>query len=150
MWQWVSFHWDSNSFKIQVTFLVRKKIEDMKVLQLNKELLSLYSFWYNSDGTPWHIKLIRQIKITLMIFCLLFGWASSVVLIVKYIAIDLQKSLYAVFQVAAEFGANYTVVVACLYPESTEGIFKRLNDIRDKGNISNDSNRHGPRIMRHI
>lgn len=108
----------------------------MKVLQLNKEILELYNVRYSSNGTPWVTILVHQVKVTLMFICLFFGWVSSVVFIIIHLKTDLQKSLYAVFQIAAEFTANHTVCIGCLYPELIDGIFIKLNDIRDNGNFN--------------
>lgn len=105
----------------------------MEVLQLNRELLDLFRFRAKSDGTPWYTKLRRQVIIAVMLIFLLFGWASSVVFIVKYIKIDTISALYAIFQVASEFSANYTVFVMCLYPETTDSMFIKFNDVRKNG-----------------
>lgn len=107
----------------------------MKVLQLNRELFELYNVRYGLNGISWLTILVHQIKVTLMFICLFFGWSSSVVFIFIHVKTDLQRSLYAVFQVAAELTANYTVLIACLYPELVDNIFIKLNDLRENGNF---------------
>lgn len=107
----------------------------MKVLQLNREVLELYNILYSSNGTPWFTIFVHQIKVALMFICLFFGWFSSVIFIIIHVKTDLQQSLYAVFQIAAEFTANYTVCIACLYPDLIDAIFVKLNDIRENGNF---------------
>lgn len=105
----------------------------MKVLQLNKELLALYDVLGVSDSRPWKIKLRRQIIVTAMLICLLCGWSFSMAFIIMYLKTDLQNALYAIFQVAAEFSANYTVLIACLYPKLIDTVFVKLNYVRENG-----------------
>lgn len=105
----------------------------MPTLELNRELLEVYSAFFSSGNKPWKIRLRHQIIVLIMFGCLLFGWSSSVVFIIMYQKADMRNALYAVFQVAGEFSANFTVLVACIYPKSVENIFIKLNDVRENG-----------------
>lgn len=108
----------------------------MSILRLNKELLELYGGFSSSSNTSWKIRLRHQILVLIMFVCLLFGWSSSVVFIIMYQKTDIRDALYAVFQVAGEFSANFSVLVACMYPKSIENIFIKLNDVRENGKFA--------------
>lgn len=105
----------------------------MTILQLNKELLDVFCVFSRSESSSWRIRLKRLIILLFLFVCLLFGWSTSVIFIIKYRKSDLRSALYAVFQVAGEFSANFTVFIACVFPQLIKNIFIKLDVIREHG-----------------
>lgn len=107
----------------------------MEPLQLNRELLTYICACSPPKNTPWSIKLRRHIIVIIMIILLMFGWISSVVFIIKYVKVDLRNALYAIFQIAAEFSASYTLLTAYIQPGSSLTVFLKFKNIRENCKI---------------
>lgn len=108
----------------------------MEPLQLNRELLTYICMCTPAKGTSLHVRVCHQILFVITLTCLMFGWIASLVYIVLYVKNDLRGALYAIFQVAAEFSASYTILSSYLHPDATLAIFNKFKHIRDSGNIS--------------
>ena len=108
----------------------------MEPLQLNRELLTYICMCTPAKGTSLHVRVCHQILFVIILTLLMFGWIASVVYIALYVKSDLRGALYAIFQVAAEFSASYTVLSTYLHPDATLAIFNKFKYIRDSGNIS--------------
>lgn len=105
----------------------------MDPLKLNRELLTYICACSAPRGTRWYIRVCYQALAVVLTIFLIFGCVSSIVYIVQYLKTDLQSALYAVFQVAAEFSAFYTMIMVCLNPNATLAVFLKLNHIRENG-----------------
>lgn len=105
----------------------------MDPLKLNRELLTYICACSAPRGTRLYIRVCYQASAVVLIIFLIFGCVSSIVYIIEYLKTDLQSALYAIFQVAAEFSAFYTMIMVCMNPNSTLTVFLKLNHIREKG-----------------
>lgn len=107
----------------------------MEPLKLNRELMTYVCTCTPPKDTPLLVRVRRQILFMVMLILLMFGWISSVVYIIKYVKTDLRNSLYAIFQIAAEFGGSYTILSAYLHPDSALNVFNKFKYIREHGKV---------------
>lgn len=105
-------------------------------LLLIREFMTLISTCAPLEATSWNFRLFRRILFAIIMFCLTFGWVSSIDFIIKYLETDLQSALYAIFQIAAEFSAFYTVFVTYLNRKTVLTSFIKFKEIRENGKIS--------------
>lgn len=105
-------------------------------LLLIREFMTLISTCAPLEVTSWNVQLFRRILFAIIMFCLTFGWVSSIDFIIKYLKTDLQSALYAIFQIAAEFSAFYTVFVTYLNQKTVLTAFIKFKEIRESGKIS--------------
>lgn len=57
---------------------------------------------------------------------------ASIVFFIKFVSIDLEESLYAIFQIGASIVAVYIAIVAYFLQHKINGIFKGLTAIYGK------------------
>lgn len=108
----------------------------MEPLQLNQELMTLICVCASSEATPWFIKVRRLALVVTMLILLSFGWVSSIVFIILYFQTDLRSALYAIFQIAAEFSAWYTVIVTFTNPKLVQRVILKFRKVRSEGNVN--------------
>lgn len=74
-----------------------------------------------------------QIGITsLFVLTLFCGLTASVVYFVKFVSIDLEKSLYTVLQIGGTLLVLYTFTVLCLSRNKINAVFEHLTQIYDE------------------
>lgn len=102
-------------------------------MQLNRELMTAICVCAPSEKLSKIDKIHREIFGILIQMLLLYGYGTSIIFIWKYLKSDLPNALYAIFQVAGEFGAWYTVFITYLHSGSVLIVFNKLKDIRENG-----------------
>lgn len=108
----------------------------MQPLQPNKDLLTLIWVCQPAENTIWYIKCRNIAMCMLSIGLLIFGGIDSVVYIDRYILVDLENALYAIFQVAAEFSASYTLVSSVILSKTLDNLIKIFYLIHDKRKLN--------------
>lgn len=85
-------------------------------------------FPFQKDTTT--TKKIVYIFFTLNIFFLhLCALAASAAFIIKFISIDMQRSVFALLQFGTFFSTMYSIIVAFFVREKIIGIFKKISKI---------------------
>lgn len=105
-----------------------------KPLQLNQVLMTLFIIPTAAEA-PWYIRRCRQVIVYLALLFTTFGYGASIDFIIKYLKTDVGSALYAVYQVAAEFGASYSILIALLLPKALQNIFSSIQHVRETGEI---------------
>lgn len=83
-----------------------------------------------------------RIGITSLIVITLFcGFIASVVFFVKFVSIDLEKSLYTVFQIVGTLLILYSFIVLYLFRNEINAIFEHLTEIYDECKLLLNKNR---------
>lgn len=104
-----------SSSKIEIQFHLklikcRSFISKMEPLATNKRLLILFSGYYSKDNIPkWRQR--ANAFFTFTVFAaIIYGIIVSAAFFLKYVSIDLERSLYAIIQISAMSSAVYTIV----------------------------------------
>lgn len=103
----------------------------MKPLEYNLKIFQIMAVFPVSDGTPSRIK-YRNYCFGIFIFLAATLTAiSSITSVVVYLKSDLEKTLYAMFQVAGLVYVSYSYAVAHVTWKRLRNIFSRLQKICD-------------------
>lgn len=112
----------------------------MKPLKTNQQVLTWLGVCRAADTVSIPKKLIY-------IFAAFFGFSvvftslsASVAFFVKFVQIDLEESLYALFQIASFSGLSYIILTAFIMRNKINGIFNRLSHIYDACKLYHTNN----------
>lgn len=104
----------------------------MKPLETMQRLLIWFCVFPAEEGTSELRKLIYIAFSVIGLISSIIGVVSSAVYTIEFLSIDLENSLYAVFQFAAASGTFYTAIVAFIYRRRVHGIFTALEKLYRK------------------
>lgn len=118
--------------KSTVNHQYRLNIMTMKPLEYNLKIFQMMAVFPVPDGTGSHIK-YRNYCFGIFIFLSAVLTAiSSITSVVVYLTSDLEKTLYAMFQVGAMVYVSYSYVVFHIIWKRLRNIFPRLQKISDE------------------
>lgn len=87
----------------------------------------------DESASQWQ-KFAYNICGTIAVVSIISGFVSNVVFCVQFISLDLERSMFAVMFVAAQFGVIYMAVVAIIFKrQKINTIFKNLAIIYGDG-----------------
>lgn len=73
------------------------------------------------------------------------SWAGALAYIISYVSIDLEGSLYAVFQLCAVGSVSYILIAAFFLRFRITAIFKQLTEIYDASTTNEPIFRYQPK-----
>lgn len=107
----------------------------MKPLLTNQKVLMWLCIYPVNENASKFVKLARVAFTFLVIITELFGLIASVVFFMKFFSVDLEKSLYTIFQIVALISNLYMFVVLCGYRYKIIDVFKHLTEIYNASKI---------------
>lgn len=100
----------------------------MQPLILSRQLLTWHCLCYEKGSPVWK-QLIRIVLSASAFLMNLSCVPTSILYVLKFLSVNLEESLYALFQVAACTSAAYVVAIAFRMRYRTANLFKMLEDI---------------------
>lgn len=97
-----------------------------------REFLVWYSVYPADENTPKWKKCAHIMSSCLICFIHLIATECSVAYLIKYLSVDLEKSLYAILQIVACFSAFYACIVMWLTRQKVTKMFENLSKIYNK------------------
>lgn len=106
----------------------------MRPLKLNQQLMT-WIFINSSSETTSLLKRVVYIFLGCAVFASqLAAFAASVAFLIKFLSIDIERSLYTSFQILTSAPAAYMFVVACVSRHKINALFGSLTTICDESN----------------
>lgn len=102
----------------------------MKPLTTNQRVLTLLSFPID-QSLSWRDRLIGLILLPTMLASYMISISLTVLYFLKFKSIDLEKSLYAVFQMGAGLHLASAIIIILLSRYKLSAIFEHLQEIYD-------------------
>lgn len=106
----------------------------MKVLELNRQ--SFILLWiFPTPKTDGKLIKFRNILISLIhLYAIIASLIFSIGFAYKYVKIDLENTLYALFQIAAYGSQSYSMVIGYKLGSKIAQLFPKLQQIYDSSN----------------
>lgn len=101
----------------------------MKVLVTTQRVLSWISLCSAEEPTNKWWKLVFKIFPVVLLAANVTGFAASAAFFIKFIAVDLEESLYAVYQLSGHLGMFNMIIVSIILHKEIAGIFESLQRI---------------------
>lgn len=113
-----------------------KSIQQMQPLQNNIKLLMVIGIYWPDVKRPLREKIQSAIVLTGLLICLGFGVSSSFVYVFKYVMIDPESALYALFQIAAMLSVLNQMLATIFCKTRIDRMLESFQIIHDKGNYN--------------
>lgn len=107
----------------------------MKPLETNKKVLTWLSICPLDKNANWNQKLVRIAFSFVFIGNQVVAFAGSLTFFLKYVSVDLEQCLYALFQLAAEVSVMYMLTIAFVQRYKITALFDNLSKIYDASKI---------------
>lgn len=104
----------------------------MKPLAMNQRMLALLCVLPIDEAATIKEKLACFLFSSVAIFTIYTSLTSSAVFFVKFVSIDLEESLYSLFQVASIFATANAIGIAALMRHRIPPMFANLTKIYDE------------------
>lgn len=105
----------------------------MRVLALNRKIFILLWIIPNQNESESPLKRLANILFSFIILTLVSSVTlSSIAYTIKFASIDLENTLYAVFQISAYSGQFYMMVVSFRIWPKLAKLFPKLQEIYDE------------------
>lgn len=105
----------------------------MKVLELNRKIFILMWIIPNQNEVESPLKRFANILFSFIVLTLVLSVTlSSIAYTLKFASIDLEKTLYAVFQISAYSSQFYMMIVSFRIWSKLAKLFPKLQEIYDK------------------
>lgn len=101
----------------------------MKPLETNQRVLIWLGVLRAPDTTNIFMKIFHILTTFIAFSIVLTSLSASVTFFLRYVRIDLEESLYALFQIASFSGLSYIIMFAFVMRNRTNVIFDKLTQI---------------------
>lgn len=120
------------NFPFKLLFVLKnKKKSKMRPLEIQQQIFTWIYLCSPNEVTSIWIKIIYFILFVIVFLGNFTSWAGALAFIIKYVSVDLENSLYAVFQLCAVGSVSYILIAAFFLRFRINDIFKQLTEIYD-------------------
>lgn len=107
----------------------------MEILSTIKLTLTWLWVYRAEENTFWLLKLAHALFGFTVFATVASMTMGSMIFFARFASVDLEQSLYALFQISAFLGLSYVLIVAYLLRNEVTDIVKSLDDIYDASMI---------------
>lgn len=107
-------------------------VAQIGVFEKNKYIFTLIGFCQYDEGVEWHVK-IKTLLISIILYGVnTFSLFTSILFAIQNMSIDLERTLYAIFQASAIFTVWYMMTESYFYRTEMAEVFKKYSKFYGK------------------
>lgn len=131
--------------KVEKIWQKKIPMRKMKPLEISQRIFTwIYLCSPDEAISPWR-KIMHFVSFVIVFLGNFTSWAGALAYIISYVSIDLEGSLYAVFQLCAVGSVSYILIAAFFLRFRITAIFKQLTEIYDASTTNEPIFRYQPK-----
>lgn len=135
----ISVYWSFLQSRTIFELSVRLRVQKIELMETKMRPLKLYQHlmtWLFINSSSKATSLLKRV-VYIFLGCAVFAsqlaaFAASVAFLIKFLSIDIERSLYTSFQILTSAPAAYMFVVACVSRHKINALFGSLTTICDE------------------
>lgn len=109
-------------------------MSQIEVFEKNKYIFTMIGVCPHDDGAKWRDKVYSLLACTLLYGVNSFSLFTSIIFAIQNMTVDLENTLYALFQASAILTVWYMMTEAFFFRPEMAAVFKKFNEFYEKSN----------------